>query len=457
MRVGIIGGGITGLTAAYKLRQESIGVTVIEAAPDLGGLCRSFDFGPFLWDKFYHCILTSDDYLLDLIEELELTSELRWAETKTGFYSKHGLHSMSNSIEFLRFPPLSLWEKFRLGVGILRAARLRDERELEQTPVREWLIQYFGRGVYEKVWEPLLKCKLGACRNEASAAFIWSYITRYYSTREKSTSKKEVLGYVRGSYRTFFQRLLEKLQAFGTEFVMNSPVQRIERVPAGGVRVHAGGQILEFDRVIFTGPSHALAKVAPELGADYVQKLTRVKYLGVVCAVVILKRSLSPYYITNLIDSTLPLTGIIEMTAMVCKDEETAGRHLVYLPKYFPQNDPAFEESDESIWAQLKEGLLRVHPDLKESDIEKHLIFRERFVQPIPVLRYSEQIPPMQTTIPGLFVANSTFIINRNLNNNQMVKIAQQAVQEMLSSRQHSSHHSDSLTQSRMPLSAALP
>src|ERR1700730_16911444 len=118
MRVGIIGGGITGLTAAYYLQKAGISCTVIEAAPDLGGLTRTFDFGPFHWDKYYHAILTSDRELIQLIEEIGLGPDLRWTETKTGFYSAHGLHSMSNSLEFLRFPPLSFWEKFRLGLGI---------------------------------------------------------------------------------------------------------------------------------------------------------------------------------------------------------------------------------------------------------------------------------------------------------------------------------------------------
>jgi protoporphyrinogen oxidase len=434
MRVGIIGGGITGLTAAYRLESAGIKTTIIEAASDLGGLCRSYNFGPFHWDKFYHCILTSDSHLLRLIEDIGLAPDLRWTETKTGFYSKHGLHSLSNSLEFLMFPPLSLWEKLRMGLGVLRATKLREEGQLQEIPVADWLIQYFGRGVYEKIWEPLLKCKLGTCRNEASAAFIWSYITRYYSTREKGSSKKERLGYIRGGYRTVLQRLLELLQEFGTEFILGARVERITSIPSGGVQVHTGKGAYDFDRVIFTGPSRALAKVAPELDPAYVEKLLRVKYLGVVCAVLLLKRQLSPFYITNLIDSSLPLTGIIEMTAMVRKDEETAGRHLVYLPKYFAQDDPALEESDEAIWSQLKSGLFRVHSDLKDSDIEKVLIFRERYVQPIPVLRYSQLVPPMETTIPGLFLANSTFIINRNLNNNEMVKIAGNVTENILRS-----------------------
>jgi protoporphyrinogen oxidase len=435
MRVGIIGGGISGLTAAYYLRKAGVETTVLEAATDIGGLNRAFDFGAFHWDKYYHVILTSDRELLNLIDELGLSSEVRWIETKTGFFSRHGLHSMSNSLEFLRFPLLSLWEKFRLGLGILKAARLANERDLEEIPVAEWLIQMFGRGVYAKIWEPLLKCKLGTCRNETSAAFIWSYITRYYSTREKGASKKERMGYVRGSYRTVFNRLMQELQASGTQFLFDSPVKLVEPVPSGGVRVHAKNSSWDFDRVIFTGPSHVLARIAPELGKGYIEKLGQIKYLGVVCAVLILRRQLSPFYVTNLVESDLPLTGIIEMTALVRKEEETAGRHLVYLPKYFAQDDPALDQDDDAIWQQLKPGLRRVHPDLKDSDIEKVFVFRERYVQPIPKLRYSQSVPAMETTIPGLFLANTTFIVNRTLSNNEMVKIAKTVTHKVLETR----------------------
>lgn len=433
MRVGIIGGGIAGLTAAYYLEKAGVKTTIIEANPELGGLSRAFDFGPFQWDRYYHCILTSDTDLTRLIDDIGLTPEMRWSVTKTGFYSTRGLHSFSNSMDFLRFPPLSLWEKFRLGLGILRAARVKDEQALEEIPVADWLIQMFGRGVYTKIWEPLLKCKLGTCRNEASAAFIWSYITRYYSTRESGSSKKEMLGYVRGGYRTVFARLLDLLKDRGTEFLLGAPVERLESAPGGGVRVHFAGSSRDFDRVVFTGPSHLLLKVAPQLDPAYTKQLQRVKYLGLVCAVLLLKRRLSPYYVTNLIDSTLPLTGIIEMTAMVNKDEETAGRHLVYLPKYYDQDDPALAQSDAEVREQLISGLKRVHPDLKDDDIEKVFIFRERYVQPIPVLRYSQLLPPMETSIPGLYLANSTFIVNRTLSNNQMVRIARSAAQKIAS------------------------
>ena len=119
LHIGILGGGITGLTAAFYLLRAGHEVTLMEARPQLGGLASYFNFGSFWWDKFYHCILTSDSALLQLIADLDLENELRWTETKVGFFSCGELHSMTTTMEFLRFPVLSLWNKLRLGLGII--------------------------------------------------------------------------------------------------------------------------------------------------------------------------------------------------------------------------------------------------------------------------------------------------------------------------------------------------
>jgi protoporphyrinogen oxidase len=428
--IGVLGGGIAGLTAAFYLARAGARVTVLEAQPQLGGLSTYFDFGAFHWDRFYHCILTSDRPLLKLIDDLGLTPELRWQETRVGFFTNGALHSMSSTLDFLRFPALSMWEKFRLGLGILYASRIRDGKQLEEIPVSDWLIRVFGKGNFEKMWSPLLKCKLGACREEASAAFIWATIFRLYSTRDKNASQKERMGYVRGGYRTVFTRMISEIERMGGSIQTGAAVQEIQSRLGGGLTVRTNKGTKQFDNVISTVPSKVLAGIVPELSKAYREKLEKVKYLGVVCVVLVLKRRLTPFYCTNLTDEGLPFTGLIEMTNLI-SPEETKGRHLFYLPKYTAPGDPLFQASDEEVWNLFAPHLRKIFPDLQEQEIERRFVFRERLVQPVPVLHYSTIVPDMETNVSGLLVANTTQIVNSTLNNNEMVKIASRAVQQI--------------------------
>lgn len=431
--VGIIGAGITGLTAAYYLLREGVRVTILEAGSQPGGLSTHFNFGPFSWDKFYHCILTSDSALLQLIDDLGLTPNLRWTETKTGFFFNGRRYSMSSALDFLLFPPLTLWQKIRLGAGILYASRITDGRALEQSLASEWLIRIFGSENYRKMWGPLLKCKLGACREETSAAFIWTYISRYYSTRNKTASKKEQLGYVTGGYRTVFSTLLHQIAEMGGQVVTDAPVTELRTGGESDVHISTPKGHFHFDDVIATVPSRPFSEMTPELNQEYVHRLKHAKYLGILCFVLTVKKKLSPFYVLNLTDDHLPFTGVIEMTNLVSTNE-TAGYHLVYLPKYTVPGDVLFEASEEELWKTFWAGLKQVFPDLEETDIESRHLFRERLVQPVPVLRYSDTVPAMRTNVKGVFLANTTQLVNSNLNNNAMVKIAKQAVQAVLDS-----------------------
>ncbi len=421
------GAGITGLTAAFYLLQRGAQVTVFEAQSSTGGLAAFHNFGDFCWDRFYHCILTSDSALLKLLQDLELTSELRWRQTRVGFFALGQLYSVSSTTEFLRFPLLSLWDKFRLGLGIVYVCSLRNPRRLEVKPVSRWLIRVFGRKNYDRFWGPLLKCKLGSCRELASAAFMWATISRLYSTRTKSADKQERLGYVRGGYRVVFTQLENAILSLGGKLRTNSPIEQIVRID-GRLRLRVHGAEETFDHVISTIPSERLAQIAPQLAPDYLEKLKAVRYLGIVCFVLVLRRRLTSFYVTNLCDEDIPFTGIIEMTNLI-STEETSGYQLVYLPKYTAPDDPIFTADEKDLWASFRTALLRVVPDLADEDIERRYLFRERFVQPLPVLHYSDLLAPMVTNVPGLLQANTTQIIHSTLNNNAMVQIARRAVE----------------------------
>ena len=120
--VGIVGGGILGMTAAYRLAQAGVRVSLYERAPDLGGLVGSFDFGGRHVDRFYHVVLPTDDRVRGLASEVGFTEDdWRFQPTKVGFYGDGHLFSMTSPTEFLRFPLLKPLDRARL---ILAAAAL---------------------------------------------------------------------------------------------------------------------------------------------------------------------------------------------------------------------------------------------------------------------------------------------------------------------------------------------
>ncbi len=422
--VGIVGGGLLGLSLADRLRTQGHRVTVLEAAAEVGGLAAAWDVGGVRWDKFYHVILLSDSHTHALLKRLDLQGEFVGTETKTGFYTDGKLYSMSNSLEFLRFPPLGLWGKFWLGLTILRASRTTDWKRLERIPVVEWLTKLSGKRTVEKIWLPLLKAKLGDSYKDASAAFIWATIQRMYAAR-KSGMKKELFGYVKGGYGRILDRFAEVLTADGVDSRTRAVVNRIDSPAGVGPRVElASGEVLTFDRVVCTAAPPLAVKLLPDLTTDERDRLSAVKYQGIVCASVLLKNPLDRFYVTNLTDPWVPFTGVIEMSALVDRSEFD-GHSLVYLPKYIAPDDPLMSEPDNSIRERFTAALERMYPHFKRADVLAFQIARVKHVFPIPTIGYSDRVPPMHTILPGVFLVNSSQIVNGTLNVNETLQLAE--------------------------------
>ncbi|MFC1880774.1 NAD(P)/FAD-dependent oxidoreductase [Thermodesulfobacteriota bacterium] len=427
MNIGIIGGGMMGLATAFYLNKKGHQVTILEKEHEIGGLSRSTEIlSGVNWDRFYHVILSTDTELLDFINEMGLSLDVQFRETKTGFYAGGGLHSMSTTMEFLKFKPLSLLDKFRLGAGIFYTSKLKNWKRLEKLYVKTWLIRVFGRSNFEKMWEPLLRSKLGTASDRVSAAFIWATIRRYYGTRQ-SSSKKEMMGCVRGGYYSILNQIRRHLTESGTRITTNYNAQRIESIDGGKISIQSqNGSHILFDRVIATTPNPVIKRLLPNLDNNFASQLEAVQYLGVICVLLVLKRSLVPFYITNLTDSDLPFTGLIEATNVMPEDI-LDGRTLVYLPKYIPQGDSFYEKSDAEIIAIFLKGLKCMFPDFNENEIISNLVHREPYVQQIHEIGYSEKIPPMKTPLKNFYIANTAMIVNSPLNNNEVIKIARKA------------------------------
>jgi protoporphyrinogen oxidase len=427
--IGIVGGGLLGMTLALRLALKSFKVTLIENAPDMGGLASACRIGPYTWDRFYHVILPSDSNLLSLLTEMNLADQIHWGPTKTGFFADGRLHSMSNLFEFLTFPPLHLIDKARLGWTILYASKITSWKRLEKISVREWLMRHSGRRAFDRIWLPLLKSKLGANYTIANAAFIWAIIARMYAARHTAL-KQERFGYLEGGYARILDRFQSRLEDIGVETLCRKQVRKIES-NGRRVRLYAdGGNLREFDSLLLTIPCSQIPDLCHQLSSSEKDRLLNVTYQGVLCLSLILKRPLAEYYITNITDAWVPFTGVIEMTSLVDK-KYFDGNSLIYLPRYLIQNDPYWKRSNEEIVEEFLSALESMYPSFGRADVLFSKISKARYVHPITTLNYSRDLlPPTTTSLRNVFVVNSAQI-NGTMTVDETVGLANRKANEV--------------------------
>jgi protoporphyrinogen oxidase len=418
------------MTLALFLSEKGFRVSLIEKASKLGGLVSPWKIGDYTWDQFYHVILLSDKHLIEFLDKLGLADQTNWGYTKTGFFTDGQFYSMSNIMEFLAFPPLTLLDKLRLGFTIFYASRIKSFKRLEKISSLDWLMKLSGERTVKKIWSPLLRSKLGKHYRLTSASFIWSTIARMYAAR-RSGIKQEMFGYVNGGYATIldrFQKYLNKVQV-GTR--LNSTVTKISQNDNHIMVEIDGGKSLKFDEVILTVPCPQIAELCPQLSSSEKQHFQKVLYLGLMCASLIQKRPLGGYYYTNITDEGIPFTGVIEMTALVNRDY-FSGNSLVYLPRYITNDDPFWQKSDETIQDEFLKALKSMYPTFNREDVLSFKILKAREIMPVITLNYSRDLlPSTSTTLKNVFVANSAQIVDGTWNVNEIIRLASKKAEEI--------------------------
>jgi protoporphyrinogen oxidase len=427
MNIGIIGGGLMGLALAQRISGQGHTVAVFERDRQLGGLATYHDYGPFFWDRFYHCVLPSDTHLIDFLRDIGLGDQLHWARTLTGFYVDQRFYSVSSGMEFLRFPLVGVLGKLRLMLTILYCARLHDWRRLEKIPLEEWLVRTCGRATYEKLWKPLLLAKLGEHYRRVSAVFIWSYIKRLFAARD-AAAQREHLGYVSGGYKAVLHRLQGLIQAAGGYIHTGVSVTRVTPATNQGLWVEYDHRREHYDKVVCTSPVDILQQIAAPEVLRIASAGGTVEYLGVVCMVLVTRKPLIPYYVVNIADQRLPFTGVIGMSNLV-SPREFAGCHLTYFPKYVLSDDLWLRQTDAELRTRFVAGLRSMFPDLRMEDVLGVHINRALKVQPLQVLHYSSLVPHVTTAHEDFFVLNTSQFVNCTLNNNEVIRAVDEFIE----------------------------
>ncbi len=430
-KIGIIGGGIMGISLGYYLAKQGVTVTIYEASPVLGGLA-----GPLVLedgtevDRFYHAILSSDRHLREMCEELGIADQLRFKETKTSFYYKNALHPMNNMIDFLKFPPLGWIDRFRLGLTVLAAQFTKDWRRLESVSVQDWLLMWGGRVTFQNIWRPMLKAKFDAGFDNVPATWIWSRLVRMKSTRE-GANQKEMAGHLVGGYITLIKALTEKIRAFDGEVLLKTPVKEIviENGTAMGIRM-VNGEVVKYDKVICTMQTPVFQRLIPAADPKYHEFLSRSDYLGIIAPLLVLTRPLTGCWTVNITDDRFPFTGVIETTAFI-DPKYVGGYHLVYLPKYTAPGSEWQKKSDDEIKQIWLENLKTMFPDFDPTTIKYFLIHRERYVEPLHGLNELDLIPSVKTPVKKLFLVTTSQIYPA-LTNGESVTRHARAVEEIL-------------------------
>lgn len=427
----ILGGGFLGMTLALRLAQQGRSVTLIESAPFLGGVAAPWQLGDVVWDRHYHVILMSDTRLRGLLSELGLDTQINWVQTRTGFYTDSKLYSLSNTLEFLTFPPLNLIDKVRLGTTVLYASRITDWKKLEAIPVTTWLARWSGERTLDKIWLPLLRSKLGDNYKKASAAFIWAVIARMYAAR-RAGMKREMFGYVPGGYARIIDAYKALLAANNVTVQLGTAVESVTADASGHVAVRVSGTRKQlFGNVALTMAAPMASQLCPDLSPKEKQLLNGIEYQGIICASLLLKKPLADYYVTNITDPWVPYTGVIEMSALVDR-KCFNGYSLVYLPKYIPAESHDFALADDAVRELFLSGLERMYPQFDRSHVVCFKLSRVKYLLPISTLNYSDRLPAIFTSVPGIHIVNSAHIVNGTLNVNETVQLAERTAASFL-------------------------
>ena len=430
-RVGIVGGGILGISLGYFLAKKGLLVEIFEASPHLGGLAGQIileDGTPV--DRFYHAILSSDHHLLQLCEELGIEDQLHFRETRMGFYHQGKIHSMNNLRDFVKFPPLGWLDRLRLGITIIYAQFVNDWRQLESVGVEDWLVRLGGRRAYSNIWHPMLKAKFDGSFEQTPATYIWSRLVRMKSTRG-GVSQKEEAGHLAGGYISLLEAMVERIVAAGGKIHLSQPVNEIaiDKGKACGIRIE--NEITPFDAVISTLQTPIFRRLIPDANRDYLDFLNRMKYLSIIAALLVLDRPLTGYWTLNLTDDRFPFTGLIETTSYI-DPQYVGGHHLVYLPKYISPKSEWQQLPDEQIKALWLDSLEQMFPEFNRNSVRYFLVHRERYVEPIHRLNETHLIPLIKTPIQNLYLATTAQIYPALTNGESVTRHAREVAKIIL-------------------------
>jgi protoporphyrinogen oxidase len=433
MRVAIAGGGVTGLAAAYRLLQAGHQVAVFEAAPQLGGLVRTFEIGGEPLEAFYHHIFTTDTTIIDFIAEMGLGDRLVWRDSRVGFFHGGRVWDFVTPLDLLRFRPLPPVDRVRLGLAGLYLRWQRDWRRYESVTAWEWVRRFAGRRALEVVWGPLLRGKFADEAEEVAMAWLWSKVHLRFASRGSGLQQREKLGYLLGSFGAYIRELARRIEASPAAEVHTSAAAErvvVEEGRARGLRL-ADGREWRADAVLCAVGSDIFLKMAPPLDAEYERRVRAARWQAALCYVMTLRERLSHIYWLNISDAETPFIAVVEHTNLIEK-ERYGGLNVVYLSNYLRRDHPYMSMSAEELDEVYLPHLSKINPRFRRDWVSDRWVFRGANAQPVIRRGYGNDIPDTRTPLPGLYLANMQQVYPQDRGQNYQIALGERVAREIM-------------------------
>ena len=401
----VIGAGMAGLAAADALHQRRRAVTVLEAAPGVGGLARAIRVGDEPIEPYYHHIFPQDHETRALIDRLGLSNRLEWRRGPMAVMHDGHPYPFDSPLDLLRFAPLAPLDRLRAGMATGVQLVRPDHRRLDRAPVSREGPRWFGRRGYETLWRPLLEAKFGPHADAIAMAWLVARIRQRGGSRGANGDR---LGYLRGSLGTLAAAYADRLAADGVVVRTSTRVRQMRRSGGGwdiDVEGPDGAATLAAPVVIACLSGPVLDRIV-ELPKPYADAVRAIPYRGIVCVLLELSRPLSPYYWVNVTDRLgLGCVGIIEHTNFV-PAERYGGRTLVYLAHYVDRDGPTWSATPDELVEAVIPAMRALNPAFTREWILDTHVNRDPFAQPVPLVGGPMPTLPSETGLPGLYHAS---------------------------------------------------
>ena len=380
--IAIIGGGITGLTLAYRLSSQNK-VTVFEKEKILGGLAASFKKENWQWplENFYHHFFPSDKETIKLLKELSVA--YFFSHPKTSIYQKGQVYQFDSPISLLAYPHLNLYQKLHAGTAIAALKALSNGKLLENKLAIHIFPRLIGDKAYQILLEPLLWGKFGRQMNRVSAVWLWARI--------KKRSQK--LGYIKNGYQHLIDRLVSEIKNNKGQIKVNYPIKNLS-------------QLKDFSKIIITTSPQTFLEITPNLHKEYQGQLASIKTLAALNLILVTKKPLltDNTYWLNINDKNFPFVALVQHTNLI-DPRFYDNNHILYIGGYYPQGHPYLKMNKKKLLRKFLPYLQKINPHFYQSSIIDYQLSKSLYAQPLVTPDYKKLIPSHQTPIPNVYLA----------------------------------------------------